>query len=146
MKRNIMAIGSPEWKKIIADGAISLGVVISPEALDQFSFHATELVHWTKKSNLTAITDPMDIAVKHFIDSVAVAGLIPLQGRLLDVGSGGGFPGLPLKIVTPRFSGDPDRCRSEKGRFPESCYPNASPGKYCRPTYPGGTGAARSFV
>lgn len=60
-----------------------------------------ELRHWNRKINLTAITRPEDIAIKHFLDAIAPAEQIPDAARILDIGSGAGFPGLPLKIIRP---------------------------------------------
>jgi 16S rRNA (guanine527-N7)-methyltransferase len=59
------------------------------------------LIEWNKTINLTAIIDPKEIIIKHFVDSLAalVAISIPQNGLVLDVGSGGGFPGIPLKIA-----------------------------------------------
>ncbi len=59
------------------------------------------LVLWNRKLNLTRITDPNEVAEKHFADSVLGASLIPEGARVVDVGTGAGFPGIPLKIVRP---------------------------------------------
>jgi 16S rRNA (guanine527-N7)-methyltransferase len=60
------------------------------------------LLIWNEKVNLTAIRDPLEILYRHFCESMYAAEAIPLKnGRLADVGSGGGFPGLPLKIMRP---------------------------------------------
>ena len=60
------------------------------------------LLTWNEKVNLTAIRDPLEILYRHFCESMYAAEAIPLKnGRLADVGSGGGFPGLPLKILRP---------------------------------------------
>lgn len=59
------------------------------------------LVLWNRKLNLTRITDPNEVAQKHFADSVLGASLIPEGARVVDVGTGAGFPGIPLKIVRP---------------------------------------------
>ncbi len=94
-----MEIGSPQWKNIIRQGAQALGVDVSSELADKFTAHARELIKWNRKVNLTAITDPFEIAVKHFVDSIAAAVIIPPHSSMLDVGSGGGFPGIPLKML-----------------------------------------------
>jgi len=99
-----MDIGSRQWKETIVDGALEMGIRIEPSAVDSFAIHARELVRWTRKTNLTAITDPLDVAVKHFLDSVAVTPFMPPEGRILDVGSGGGFPGIPLKVTLPSLT------------------------------------------
>jgi len=60
------------------------------------------LLTWNEKINLTAIRDPLEILYRHFCESMYAAEAIPLKnGRLADAGSGGGFPGLPLKIIRP---------------------------------------------
>jgi len=96
-----MQIGSREWQNFITDGARQLGVEIDAGITSQFSIHASELIKWNRKLNLTSITHPKDLAVKHFLDSLAPAHFIPDNARMLDIGSGGGFPGIPLKILNP---------------------------------------------
>jgi len=60
------------------------------------------LLKWNEKINLTAIREPLEILYRHFCESMYAAVAVPLErGRLADVGSGGGFPGLPLKIIRP---------------------------------------------
>ena len=94
-------IGSEKWKKRVQEGAESLGIDLQRSAVDRFSDHAIELFRWNNKFNLTAITDPLDVAVKHYVDSIAPTDLIPPNSRILDIGSGAGFPAIPLKIVIP---------------------------------------------
>jgi 16S rRNA (guanine527-N7)-methyltransferase len=96
-----MEIGALEWKKLIIEGANDLDIHIDAETADLFAIHGIELIRWGAKTNLTAITDPYEIAVKHFIDSIAAVPFIPPNSSVLDVGSGGGFPGLPLKAARP---------------------------------------------
>jgi 16S rRNA (guanine527-N7)-methyltransferase len=96
-----MEIGSGPWRALITKGAEAMNVPISTQATDQIGIHAVELIKWNRKINLTRITDPFEIAVKHFLDSIAAVNLIPAGARILDVGSGGGFPGIPLKILIP---------------------------------------------
>ncbi|MFO8085125.1 MAG: 16S rRNA (guanine(527)-N(7))-methyltransferase RsmG [Desulfobacterales bacterium] len=93
-----------KWKKLIQDGARLLDLHVSPQQADLFAVHASELLRWNRKTNLTSITDPFEIAIKHFLDSIAAAPLIPAGTRFLDIGSGGGFPGIPLKIMLPSNS------------------------------------------
>ncbi len=87
------------WEKTINTGARELGVPLNSNQLNCISFHASELIKWNKKFNITSITDPFEIAVKHFIDCLAIVPHIPDNAKVLDIGSGGGFPGLPLKIA-----------------------------------------------
>lgn len=62
------------------------------------------LLSWNDKVNLTAIRDPLEILYRHFCESMFAATAVPLrQGRLADVGSGAGFPGIPLKIMSPEL-------------------------------------------
>ncbi len=70
----------------------------------QFAVHAVELMKWNRKVNLTTITEPQDVAVKHFLDSIIPGPLIAPGAKVLDIGSGGGFPGIPLKILLPSLS------------------------------------------
>jgi 16S rRNA (guanine527-N7)-methyltransferase len=78
-----------------------LGLTIGAGQAEQFMRYLAHLMEWNKTINLTAIIDPKEIIIKHFVDSLAalVATSFPKNGVVLDVGSGGGFPGLPLKIV-----------------------------------------------
>jgi 16S rRNA (guanine527-N7)-methyltransferase len=99
-----MEIGSREWQSFLIDGAAKLGVEIDADITAQFSTHAAELIKWNRKINLTTITRPKDLAVNHFLDSLAPAHFIPENARMLDIGSGGGFPGIPLKILKPPLS------------------------------------------
>ena len=77
-RNNRMVIGTEEWKEVIRSGAGQLGVILSRSAVDQFAVHARELMLWNSKINLTAITEPLAVAVKHYIDAVAPADLISL--------------------------------------------------------------------
>jgi 16S rRNA (guanine527-N7)-methyltransferase len=100
-----MEIGSSEWQRFLIEGARKLGIEIDEGLTAAFSIHASEMLTWNRKINLTAITSPRDIAILHFLDALAPAGCIPDGARLLDIGSGAGFPGIPLKIIKPSLSG-----------------------------------------
>ncbi len=94
-----MQFGSKEWSDLIVDGARTLDIELNSDQTRQFAVHARELMHWNKTFNITAITDPGEVAVKHFLDSLPAAHHIPPHATVLDIGSGGGFPGIPLKIL-----------------------------------------------
>ncbi len=88
---------------LIIDSAKEIGLTIEDAQVEQFIRYLTQLIEWNKTINLTAIVEPREIIIKHFIDSLAalVAINFPEQALVLDVGSGGGFPGIPLKIMRP---------------------------------------------
>ena len=88
-----------EAKRILIKGAHELGFGMSDAELGKFYMLAAELKKWQRKINLTAITEDEEIAVKHFLDSLTIAGLVSGTGDLLDIGSGGGFPAIPIKIM-----------------------------------------------
>ncbi|MBF0319448.1 MAG: 16S rRNA (guanine(527)-N(7))-methyltransferase RsmG [Nitrospirae bacterium] len=89
---------------ILKRGLQALSITPTVEITEAFALYAAELQRWTKVHNLTSITDGEGIAVKHFLDSVLFT--IPLRGcgrDILDVGSGAGFPGIPMKITIPHL-------------------------------------------
>lgn len=80
--------------------AAEYGVELDREACEKFDAYASLLVEWNQKMNLTAITEPDDIVLKHFADSLTAAPLLPQTPfSLIDVGTGAGFPGVPLAIL-----------------------------------------------
>ena len=85
----------------MVSAARELGLTIEEIHAEQFMRYLAHLIEWNKAINLTAIINPNEIIVKHFIDSLGalIATNFPQHGVVLDVGSGGGFPGIPLKIV-----------------------------------------------
>jgi len=87
-------------------GAVLAGQALTREQLDLMAGHARELMVWNKKINLTAIRDVAQIAEKHFLDAVSVSpllnnGSLAKGYRIMDMGTGGGFPAIPLKILNP---------------------------------------------
>lgn len=76
-----------------------VGVEISEDSLDQLLWFRDELLRWNRKINLTAISDPGEALEKHLVDSLSLLPYLRPDGNLLDMGSGGGFPCIPLKIV-----------------------------------------------
>ncbi len=71
--------------------------------LSDFKTYTDELLAWNKKTNITGITGEYEIYKNHFLDSLSILPLINPEGNLLDVGTGGGFPGLVLRIVCPNL-------------------------------------------
>lgn len=87
----------------LRDRAAKLGIALTDRSLQQLDRYAELLVEWNEKMNLTGITDPEGIAVRHFLDSLTLLAdaQIPAGGRLIDVGTGAGFPGVVVKIARP---------------------------------------------
>ena len=88
---------------LLLSDAEKLGLSVSSQQLDRFEKLAELLVEQNKTMNLTAITDPDGIAVKHFADSISVLSAVEFKNgaKVLDVGTGAGFPGIPLLIMRP---------------------------------------------
>lgn len=89
-------------------GALRLGITLAPRQLAQFETYYQEIIEWNRQLNLTAITDYEDVQVKHFLDSLTAVLLLPASVDiseicLIDIGSGAGVPGVPLKIIFPRI-------------------------------------------
>ena len=80
------------------------GVDLSPAQTDQVLTYLHLLLRWNQKINLTAIRDPEECVTRHFGESLLLARHMKLQGALLDIGSGAGFPGLALKIPFPELA------------------------------------------
>jgi 16S rRNA (guanine527-N7)-methyltransferase len=86
---------------ILVEGAKSFGILLKERDVDLFALYLGELLKWNQKINLTAIRTEKEIIIKHFLDSLSVYPYLPKDSILLDIGSGAGFPGIPLKIVQP---------------------------------------------
>lgn len=92
-----------DFQNQLIAAAKAFDLPLTQEQAAQFSTYAETLVEWNKVMNLTAITDPQEIIVKHFLDSLLLfrACSLPENASLIDVGTGAGFPGLPAKIYRP---------------------------------------------
>lgn len=90
-------------RELLKSGCDRLGIEISQLQLTQLETYATLLVEWNEKINLTAITDTEGIAVKHFLDSISAICTGKIGKKVIDVGTGAGFPGLVLKIMKPEI-------------------------------------------
>ena len=90
--------------EILIEGCQKLGLPLSQEQISQFMIYYENLIEKNKVMNLTAITEFEDVMVKHFIDSLAIIKAVDMgkAKRVLDLGTGAGFPGIPLKILYPQ--------------------------------------------
>ena len=90
-------------KSLLFDTLAPLGVTLSDEAFARLDAFAEQLVETNRQFNLTAITEPADMTVKHFADSLSLFSFaqIPQNAKIIDVGTGAGFPGLVLKLARP---------------------------------------------
>ncbi|OGP54114.1 MAG: 16S rRNA (guanine(527)-N(7))-methyltransferase RsmG [Deltaproteobacteria bacterium RBG_13_52_11] len=88
-------------KDILVRGAEQIGVLLPDQVVESYLFYIEELKKWNKRINLTALTGDLEIGVKHFVDSLTAAPYLQGARRVLDIGAGAGFPGLPLKILSP---------------------------------------------
>lgn len=88
-----------EFSKSLKDKAKSLEIYVSEIQVDKFYNYMNLLLEWNKKMNLTTITEPEEVILKHFIDSITIITYIKKAEKILDIGTGAGFPGIPLKII-----------------------------------------------
>ncbi|HHV28522.1 16S rRNA (guanine(527)-N(7))-methyltransferase RsmG [Acetivibrio mesophilus] len=91
-----------DLRELLIEGASGFGVDLNEEQVDKFFTYKDVLKEWNSKMNLTAIEDDREIILKHFIDSISICPIIKdKKSTLIDVGTGAGFPGIPVKIAFP---------------------------------------------
>lgn len=89
-------------KAALLAGSRSLGIMLTDEQIDKFFIYMDLLLEWNEKINLTAITEPEEVISKHFVDSLSLFTMdIPEGSHIIDVGTGAGFPSIPLLIARP---------------------------------------------
>lgn len=92
-----------DFSKVFTEALREFDMTLDETAIDRFCRYDELLIEWNEKMNLTALTEPRDVAVKHFIDSLMLLRYaeIPQGASMIDVGTGAGFPGLAIKIARP---------------------------------------------
>lgn len=91
-----------DYKKKLCDAIQNLNLEINNEQSEKFLRYMDLLLEWNEKINLTAITDKNEIIIKHFADSLSILSIMQIENQnVIDIGSGAGFPGVPLKILRP---------------------------------------------
>lgn len=95
------AASGDEFAALVLESAGEAGVALTGKQALLLSRHIQIMLRWNSRLNLTRITDREEIIIKHILDSIVPAKFLPSSGHALDVGTGAGFPGIPLKIVHP---------------------------------------------
>ena len=95
-----------EDERILVDGAQKIGIKLNKNQIEIFSLYLDLLIEWNQKINLTSLKTPQEIIIKHFLDSLTCIKAIDLYSNIdissiVDIGTGAGFPGIPIKIVCP---------------------------------------------
>ena len=93
-------------QKTLKERAAACGITLSPVQLEKFERYRALLLEWNQKMDLTAVTDAAGIDNRHFLDSLSLLRLFPegLNGKICDIGTGAGFPSIPLKIMQPNLA------------------------------------------
>lgn len=86
-------------KQLLKDLAKKINIELTEEQINKFEKYQDLLLEWNEKINLTAITEENDIIIKHFVDSLTISKYFKDNNKIIDVGTGAGFPGIPLKIA-----------------------------------------------
>lgn len=89
------------FQRVLTAGAAELGLSLAATDLAALTDHYLELLRWRRRADLTSITGAGEIALRHFVDSLVLVPLIPRGLGVADLGSGGGFPGVPLAVARP---------------------------------------------
>ena len=92
-----------EFSKEIKEKMNRIQINIDDRKIEKFYKYMNLLLEWNKKMNLTAIVEPKEVILKHFVDCATILKYISKEGKVLDVGTGAGFPGIPLKILDERL-------------------------------------------
>lgn len=90
-----------EFENVFREYLDEMNIVLNDKQIEQFYEYMNLLLNWNEKINLTAIIEPKEIILKHFIDSLTINKYIEKNKNLVDIGTGAGFPGIPLKILRP---------------------------------------------
>ena len=89
------------FKKLFLELANKININLTENQIEKFYKYMKLLLEWNEKINLTAITDENEIVLKHFVDSLTVLKYIKEDDKIIDVGTGAGFPGIPMAIMMP---------------------------------------------
>jgi 16S rRNA (guanine527-N7)-methyltransferase len=93
-----------EDRNLLVQGGKAFGIDLDEKTIESFELYLKELLKWNQKINLTAIRSEKGVVLKHFIDSFSIYPYLYQHSSVLDIGSGAGFPGIPLKIVQPTLA------------------------------------------
>jgi 16S rRNA (guanine527-N7)-methyltransferase len=94
-------MGDSGFMTLLQEGAFQVGVPLRDEQVKCFTAYLKELNQWRRRINLNSRKDDQEIIVKDFLDSLTIVKYLPLNSSVMDLGSGAGFPGIPVKIVRP---------------------------------------------
>ena len=93
-----------EDRNLLVQGGKTFGIDLDEKTIEAFDLYLKELLKWNQKINLTAIRSERGVVLKHFIDSFSIYPYLDQHSSVLDIGSGAGFPGIPLKMVQPTLA------------------------------------------
>lgn len=87
-------------EQLLVEGMKELGINAESNVVDKFIKYMNMLKEWNQKINITAVDEDRDIIIKHFLDSLSISKFIDKGKSIIDIGTGGGFPGIPIKLVS----------------------------------------------